>query len=209
LWYWNKILEDKSPNIHLLMKKNLNMHDNLNNLLNLVHYMFYNWNDNLFCFLFFQWKENCESIIQERKKKKKKKNYFDKLLMNQNNLWDIHQNNFYYKVPIIFVIEGTIKKKLKWNKLTFGEIQDKQLEFDGPSHVSHPVSHAITNFWRKKKEEKKIIKIWNWDKEIMKLIKNNETKKQRKEKNFTLTKIRWIDENWKRFWRTWSNTFFC
>jgi len=33
--------------------------------------------------------------------------------MDQNNLWDIHQNNFCWKVPIylfIFVIEGTIKK---------------------------------------------------------------------------------------------------
>ena len=118
----------------------------------------------------------------------------------------IGKNLFYY---YYYYYWRNNKKKLKRNKLTFGEIQDKQLEFDGPSHVSHPVSHAITNFWRKKKEEKKIIKIWNWDKEIMKLIKNNETKKQRKEKNFTLTKIRWIDENWKRFWRTWSNTFFC
>jgi len=61
---------------------------------------------------------------RRKKKKEKKRNYFDKFLMNQNNLWDIHQNNFYYKVPIysfflkknlffIFVIEGTIKKKVE------------------------------------------------------------------------------------------------
>jgi len=41
---------------------------------------------------------------------------------------------------------------LKRKELTFGKRQDKQVEFDGPSHVSHPVSHAITNFERKKKK---------------------------------------------------------
>jgi len=56
---------------------------------------------------------------------------------------------------------------LKRNKLTFGKIQDKQLEFDGPSHVSHPVSHAIRNFERKKMS---IIKIKNKE-------QNNEIKK--------------------------------
>ena len=59
------------------------------------------------------------------------------------------------------------KKGWKERNLTFGEIQDKQLEFDGPSHVSHPVSHAIRNFERKKMS---IIKIKNKE-------QNNEIKK--------------------------------
>jgi len=60
---------------------------------------------------------------------------------------------------------------LKRKKLTFGEIQDKQLEFDGPSHVSHPVSHAITNFERKKKKKKVDHKNWELG------SRNNEIKK--------------------------------